>query len=108
MGKRRCLNVALLLLLHRLATELGAPLPNLLIVDSPMKTISERENREQFQGFYEMLYALKIEELSGTQIIVIDKEFSAPHSSLRIEIQSRHMRPGDRENPPLIPYYDGK
>jgi hypothetical protein len=73
-----------------------------------MKNISERENREQFQGFYDMLYELKTRELEGTQLILIDKEFSAPPADLSLDITERHMRPNDAENPPLIPYYQGK
>ena len=73
-----------------------------------MKNISERENRDQFKGFYDMVYELKAGELRNTQIILIDKEFSPPMAELDVEVHDRHMRPGDRENPPLIPYYDGK
>jgi hypothetical protein len=99
--------------MHRLAVQVGAPLPEILIIDSPMKNISERENREQFEGFYNMIYQLKADELSTIQFILIDKEYTPPPDDLKLTLYSRHMkpneasRPDDRENPPLIPYYFG-
>jgi hypothetical protein len=107
-GKKTLFKCCFAIAVHRLATQVGAPLPELLIMDSPMKNISERENRDQFKGFYDMVYELKADELRGTQIILIDKEYSPPPAGLGIEVRARHMRPGDREHPPLIPYYDGK
>ena len=72
-----------------------------------MKNISERENREQFEGFYRMLYELKLSELASTQMIFIDKEYSPPPEDLGIAVMSRQMRPQDPSCPPLIPYYQG-
>ena len=83
-------------------------LPTLLIIDSPMKNISERENREQFEGFHEMLYQLCDSELEGTQFILIDKEFCAPHEKFEATLFNRHMKPDDEVYPPLIRYYRGK
>jgi hypothetical protein len=107
-GKKTLFKCCFAIAVHRLAAQLRAPLPELLIIDSPMKNISERENQEQFEDFYRLLYDLKDGELRGTQLIVIDKEFSAPKASHRFTLVARHMRPGDNANPPLIPYYDGK
>ncbi len=50
----------------------------MLIIDSPMKNISERENREQFKGFDNLIYQLKADELKNTQFILIDKEYMPP------------------------------
>jgi hypothetical protein len=107
-GKKTLFKFCFAVAVHRLASQLEAPLPELLIIDSPMKNISERENRDQFKGFYNMIYELKAGELRDTQMILIDKEFSPPVAALDIEVYARHMRPGDPNNPPLIPYYDGK
>lgn len=107
-GKKTLFKCCFAIAVHRLAVRLGAPLPELLIIDSPMKNISERENREQFEGFYRLLYELKTGELRDTQLVLVDKEFSAPAAELGLNLIERHMRPGDPENPPLIPYYDGK
>jgi len=107
-GKKTLFKCCFAIAVHRLAAELGAPLPAVLIIDSPMKNISERENRDQFEGFYRMLYELEGSSLQATQLILIDKEFSPPESDVPFTLLQRHMRPGDAENPPLIPYYVGK
>jgi hypothetical protein len=82
-------------------------LPTLLIIDSPMKNISERENRQQFVGFHEMLHEFVQGELKGTQVILIDKELHAPGQGFSVGFDSRHMTPDDAANPPLIRYYRG-
>ena len=98
-----------------MAVEINALLPTVLIIDSPMKNISERENRKQWEGFHEMLYTLASGELQGTQFIVIDKEMYPPSEDFTSTFSERHMRPND-ENvapdqnlyPPLIRYYKDK
>ena len=80
-----------------------------------MKNISERENRDQFEGFFEMLYSLSSSELNETQFIVIDKEICSPPSGYERSFLERHMQPNQRGSdpntnpfPPLIRYYQGK
>lgn len=107
-GKKTLFKCCFAIAVHRLAVQLKAPLPQFLIIDSPMKNISERENRDQFEGFYRMLYELKDSELGNIQLILVDKEFSPPESVPKFSLIQRHMRPGDSESPPLIPYYEGK
>ncbi|WP_133670221.1 hypothetical protein [Burkholderia pseudomallei] len=107
-GKKTLFKCCFAVAVHRLTAELGAPLPELLIIDSPMKNISERENRTQFEGFYRMLYELEHSEFRGIQLVLIDKEFSAPALAYDFTLIERHMRPADSEFPPLIPYYSGK
>lgn len=107
-GKKTLFKCCFAVAVHRLAVEIGAMLPTLLIIDSPMKNISERENREQFEGFHQMLYELSETELNQTQFILIDKELCAPPTSYRVAFSSRHMKPDDEKDPPLIPYYRGK
>ena len=92
--------------LHRLAAKKGAALPSLLILDSAMKNVSERENRELFRDFYSMVYELAAGELQGTQFVLIDKEFFPVPEGLNLEVFSRHMAPGSRDKSPLIPYYE--
>jgi hypothetical protein len=76
-----------------------------------MKNISERANRAEFEGFLRMLYELKREELASTQIVLIDKEFVAPHSESPFSFFERLMMPNEHPDsdsfPPLIPYYRG-
>lgn len=114
-GKKTLYKCCFAVAVHRLARKNGAMLPTFLIIDSPMKNISERENREQFLGFYEMLYDLSFSELKGTQFIVIDKEFCPPPPGYNLSNSERHMQPNPKGTdpnmnpcPPLIPYYIGK
>ncbi len=107
-GKKTLFKCCFAIAVHRLATELDATVPSLLIIDSPMKNISERENRTQFEGFHQMLYELARNELSGTQFVLIDKEFCPPESEDGLAMVSRHMKVDDAEEPPLISYYRGK
>jgi hypothetical protein len=99
-GKKTLFKCCFAIAIHRLAVQVGAPLPELLIIDSPMKNISERENREQFKGFYNLVYELKVGELADTQVILIDKEYTAPSQATKLRVQRRHMKPDDVENPP--------
>ncbi|CAI2934348.1 AAA family ATPase [Aminobacter niigataensis] len=107
-GKKTLFKCCFAIALHRIAAQLHAPLPELLIVDSPMKNISERENKAQFEGFYRMLYQLNAGELRHTQFVLIDKEFFAPPGDLAAGVTNRHMQPDSDEHQPLIRYYRGK
>lgn len=106
-GKKTLFKCCFAVALHRLAVEIGALLPTLLIIDSPMKNISERENKEQFEGFHQMLYELAVDELLGTQLILIDKEYFAPDATLKFKFDARHMKPEGPDDLPLISYYRG-
>ncbi|RJG05360.1 hypothetical protein D3870_04395 [Noviherbaspirillum cavernae] len=106
-GKKCVFKACYALTIHRLAEEIGANIPTLLIIDSPMKNISERENEDVFTSFYEMVYELAATELKGTQLVIIDKEFKAPSELLDLIVLERHMMPESDEFPPLIPYYRG-
>jgi hypothetical protein len=107
-GKKTLFKTCFAIALHILAIEQGAVLPTILIIDSPMKNISERINRKQFEGFHEMLYSLCANELKGTQIILIDKELLPPISGFASTFQERFMTPDRSEAPPLITRYRGK
>jgi hypothetical protein len=106
-GKKTLFKCCFAVALHRLATEIDALLPTLLIIDSPMKNISERENKEQFEGFHQMLYELVANELVGTQLILIDKEYFEPNVELNLNFGVRHMQPEGPDDLPLISYYRG-
>ena len=105
-GMKSIFKACYALAIHRLATKTGAALPTLLILDSAMKNVSERENREIFQAFYSMVYELAANELKDTQFILIDKEHFHLPEETEILMRSRHMEPGSLENPPLVPYYE--
>jgi hypothetical protein len=108
-GKKTLFKCCFAVAVHRLANEIDAHLPSFLIIDSPMKNISERANREQFEGFHAMLYDLASTELSATQFILIDKEFCGPDEdrSKKLQLYVRRMSPSDPEAPPLIRTYKG-
>lgn len=107
-GKKTIYKSCFALAVHCLARSTkNVVLPSLLIIDSPMKNISERENREVFEGFINLIYELAAKELDGTQIIVIDKEYFPPPEGYTKTHKSRHMQPDSEEFSPLIPYYKG-
>lgn len=105
-GKKTIFKSCFALALHRLASKEKLSLPSFLIIDTPMKNISERENEDVFNGFYQFLYKLSSTELKDRQIIMIDKEYYKDESD-EVDILVRHMTPDDPENPPLIEYYRG-
>lgn len=78
-----------------------------------MKNISERENKNIFEGFYKLIYMLYSGELKDKQLIVVDKEFYNPSDTFEEFFQNSeklkvvHMTPDEPENPPLIKYYRG-
>lgn len=108
-GKKTLFKCCFAIALHRLAAAERAPLPKVLLIDSPMKNISERENSEQFEGFHELLYDLAEGELRDTQFVFIDKEYKSPPDAFdKADFYVRHMTPDRDDAPPLIRYYRGK
>ncbi|MGH2613233.1 MAG: AAA family ATPase [Rhabdochlamydiaceae bacterium] len=107
-GKKTIFKSCFALALHRLASKRGSNLPTFLIIDTPMKNISERENEEVFKSFYQFIYKLSRTELMDRQIIIIDKEYYESKEKEKPKIIVRHMTPADPNNPPLIGYYQGQ
>lgn len=101
-GKKNLFKCCFSIAMHRLARLNNTFLPTLLIIDSPMKNISERTNNPQFVGFNEMLYELAQGELSGTQFIIIDKEYFPPADTDPEWLFVRRMTPEDQDAPPLL------
>jgi len=106
-GKKTLFKCCFAVAVHRLAAEVGGILPSLIMVDSPMKNISERENREQFEGFHRMLYELAVGELADSQFVLVDKEFCEVPPDIDLDLHKRYMTPGGPDNPPLVSYYNG-
>lgn len=104
-GKKTIFKSCYALAIHRLAAKMGTLLPTFLIIDTPMKNISERENVDIFNGFYNFVFQLAEGELKGRQIIIIDKEYCEGKTTLTLV--QRHMTPDDPNYPPLIQYYRG-
>lgn len=104
-GKKTLLNVCYALAVHRVAALKDLPLPSFLIIDTPMKNISEDVNRDLFESFYRYLYHLVETDLAAVQVIIIDKDYIQPPDD--VETVERFMTPRDGEHPPLISYYRG-
>ncbi len=105
-GKKTLMKVCFALAMHKVAVQQKLPLPEFLIIDSPMKNVSPEVNEENFNKFYQYLYELLGEELKGTQVIIVDNEYSATVPK-EVDIITRRMNPDDSNFPPLIPYYRG-
>jgi hypothetical protein len=112
-GKKTIFKCCFILAIHRLAKRKNIHIPTFIMIDTPMKNISERENRDIFEGFYNLIYQLYSNELSENQLIIVDKEFFSPEETDYKEyytegkLKIKHMTPDDRNNPPLIQYYKG-
>lgn len=104
-GKTTVFKCCFALALHRLNAAVDGPLPRVLVMDTPMKNISERTNHEIFESFYTMLYELAATELKATQLVVIDKELWPPPEGFPRPFHARLMTPDDPEHPPLIRGY---
>jgi hypothetical protein len=57
-GKKTLFNVCYALAVHEVATDRGMPVPNVLIIDSPTKNISDDENPELVRSLYREIYRL--------------------------------------------------
>lgn len=106
-GKKTIFKSCFALALHRLAAKKGLPLPTFLIIDTPMKNTSPRENKEIFESFYQFVYKLSQTELKNRQIIIIDQEFYKSKEKAPDDMIVRHMTPDNPKYPPLIGYYRG-
>lgn len=105
-GKKTLLKVCYALALHAVAADNGLPLPNFIIIDTPMKNIGEDVNRDIFNSFYNYLYTLAETSLADTQFILVDKEYFPP-DEYEVAVYERYMTPDEAEHPPLISYYRG-
>ena len=104
-GKKTLLNVCYALAVHQVAARRNLPLPTFLMIDTPMKNISEDVNKNIFEAFYRYLYEVAKTDLADSQVIIIDKEYVPP--PMGIEVVQRFMTPDQAEHPPLISYYRG-
>ncbi len=75
-GKKTMFKICFALAIHRLqhAKQELNYLPSFLIIDTPMKNISEREDAIMYDSFYQYLFQLFSTELSDTQLFIVDKE----------------------------------
>ncbi len=104
-GKKTLFKVCYAVALHRLAEEFNLPLPTFLMVDSPMKNIGNDVNKDIFLALYRYVYWLSATALKETQLVIADADIAIPPAETKF--RERLMTPGDKEHPPLIPYYSG-
>ena len=105
-GKKTLFNVCYALAVHEVALERGLPVPNVLIIDSPTKNISDYEDPELVQSLYQEIYRLAAERNgAGTQFLLIDSDLVEPETELTGFMQRRTA--GEPGAPSLISYYVG-
>jgi uncharacterized Zn finger protein (UPF0148 family) len=105
-GKKTLFNVCYALALHETARERGMPVPNVLVIDSPTKNISDDENPELVQSLYREIYRIaSTGNGDATQFLLIDSDLVEPEDQLRGFVQRRLA--GEPDAPSLIPYYEG-
>lgn len=79
-GIRTIFKICYVLSIHRFVkeTEVETLLPTLIMIDTPMKNISERMDEDLHTKLYHYFYEVFSESgaLYGTQLIIIDKEMS--------------------------------
>ena len=105
-GKKTLFNICYALAVHRISRERGLPLPNILIIDSPTKNISEDENPDLVKSLYRSIYKLASSEIHiATQFLLIDSDLVEPEFELSGFLP--HRMAGDQDAPSLISYYSG-
>lgn len=82
------------------------PVPNVLIIDSPTKNISDDEDPELVQSLYREIYRFAGGgDGQGTQFLLIDSRLVEPELTLSSFWQRRMA--GEPDAPSLISYYVG-
>ena len=105
-GKKTLFNVCYALAIHAVARERGMSVPDVLIIDSPTKNISDDENPQLVSSLYEEIYRLSADSNGGTtQFVLIDSDLVRPRPPLEGFVQRRFA--GEDDAPSLIPYYKG-
>jgi hypothetical protein len=105
-GKKTLFNVCYALAIHTVALSRPMPVPNVLVIDSPTKNISDDENPELVTKLYAEIYRLA-RRLNGhsVQLLLIDSDLVSPEDALP-GFRERRLA-GEPDAPSLIPYYSG-
>jgi len=105
-GKKTLFNVCYALALHEAARKRDMPVPNVLVIDSPTKNISDDENPELVRSLYREIYRLaSVQGDAATQFLLIDSDMVEPENELPGFVKRRLA--GEPAAPSLIPYYSG-
>lgn len=109
-GKKTLFKICFALAVHRLQHAKSGfnYLPSFLIIDTPMKNISEREDAVMYDRFYQYLFRLFSTELADTQLFVVDKEKrDLTGYQFHEDILLMRMTCDEWMNPPLFKNYKG-
>jgi len=102
-GKKTIYKICYGIAIHRLIKKnnLRTLIPQILVIDTPMKNISEREDAALYNSLFEVLYDLFRQggELEDVQLILVDKELH-PYFN-KNNITAYHLT----NEKPLIPFY---
>jgi len=102
-GKKTIYKVCFAIAIHRLIKKckLKTLIPQVLIIDTPMKNISEREDANLYNGLFTLLFNLFKSggELDNIQLIIVDKELHPLFD--KDDITQYHFT----NDKPLIPFY---
>jgi DNA repair exonuclease SbcCD ATPase subunit len=105
-GKKTLFNVCYALAIHAVAIDRDSPVPDVLIVDSPTKNISDDENPELVKSLYTEIYRLARRQAGRRlQLLLIDSHLVPPDEHLP-GFADRRMA-GEPTAPSLISYYAG-
>ena len=105
-GKKTLFNVCYALAIHEAARDRDLPVPNVLIIDSPTKNISDDENPELVKALYREIYRLAAgQDGKAIQFLLIDSDLVEPEERVA-EFAHKHLA-GEADAPSLIPYYVG-
>ena len=90
-GKKTIFKICYALAIHIYVkrNHITSLLPQFMIIDTPMKNISEREDKELFENLYKFFYKLFSSKgvLCNEQLIIVDKEKSAVFSEKDIMVK---------------------
>lgn len=105
-GKKTLFNVCYALAIHSVARRNNLPVPNVLILDSPTKNISDDEDPDLVRSLYNEIYRLVADETDeGIQFLIVDSDLVKPSIDVP-DFVELHMA-GEPDAPSLIPYYQG-
>ena len=105
-GKKTLFNVCYALAVHAVALKSNMPVPNILIIDSPTKNISEDKDPKLVRALYDEIYKFA-GGINGkhVQFLLIESDLVRPAEELE-HFKERRMA-GEPDAPALISYYVG-
>ena len=105
-GKKTLFNVCYALAVHTVGLRKNLPMPNVLVIDSPTKNISEDNDPQLVRALYDEIYKLA-HAANGkhVQFLLVDSDLVLPAKKLDGFREQRMA--GEPNAPALISYYSG-